>query len=338
MGVALGHDDETLHAPGPEENWNESRYIDFWDADTRIGGWFRIGVRPNARYAEMSACLYLPDGRSAFTFGRPEVEGNVLTVSDHRGTQRWEITKPWYETRVRFEGDLTVFEDGWVLTDPPTAFKTNPREPAEIDVVCTTQGLEATMGQDQDQHHLIFLPGQADFHYQHMNHVVGTARLGGESWKIDGRGGKDHSWGPRNWHAKTYLRWLTCCVDDDNGFMLVRAVGPTTERRGGHVWADRAFHVVDDFELTSHYAGAPHYELERAEVKVRAGDTTWTATATPQNAVPARHRQPGPDGEEAILRIVKYPAEWVLGDGRQATGHIEYHDIVRDGVPVGLHE
>ncbi len=120
--------------------------------------------------------------------------------------------------------------------------------------------------------------------------------------------------------------------------MLVRAVGPTTQRRGGFVWMDRSFHVVEAFDMRNKYAGAPWYQLERTEVTVRAGGVTWTATGTPQNAIPARHRQPGPNGQEATLRIVKQPAEWVLGDGRTATGHLEYHDIVEDGVPVGLHE
>ena len=61
---------------------------------------------------------------------------------------------------------------------------------------------------DQTQELLIFLPGQADFHYQHMTRVVGTIRLGDGVHNVDGRGGKDHSWGSRNWHAKIYLRWL----------------------------------------------------------------------------------------------------------------------------------
>ncbi len=68
MGIRLTEYDEGVHHPGDQINWNESRYIDFWDPQRRTGGWFRIGARPNARYAEMSACLFLPDGRVAFAF------------------------------------------------------------------------------------------------------------------------------------------------------------------------------------------------------------------------------------------------------------------------------
>ena len=338
MGIRLTDDDEGLHAPGDQINWNESRYIDFWDPVHRFGGWFRIGARPNAEYAEMSACLYLPDGRTAFAFDRAEIDGNTVAVGGRSGTQTWEIVEPWRTSRVGYTGTMSLFADPWALTNPKQAFTDAPKAMVQVDLTCTTEGLEAAMGQDQDQHHLIFLPGQADFHYQHMTHVVGTATVDGTRYEIDGRGGKDHSWGPRNWHAKIFLRWLTCCIDDDNGFMLIRSVGPTAERRSGFVWADGEFRVVDGFDMQNHYAGAPNYELLRTEVVVRAGGVEWSAIGVPQGYLPARHRQTNPEGEEAILRLVKQPADWQLADGRTATGHLEYHDLLVDGIPVGLHE
>jgi hypothetical protein len=338
MGVALHHDDEGVHTPGDQVNWNESRYIDLWDPVRRIGGWFRIGARPNARYAEMSACVFLSDGRVAFAFDRAAIDENGLSAGGDRGRQTWEILEPWRSTRVRFAGTMSLFDDPWVLTNPKDAFRNSPKAVADIELSCTTEGMAAVMGQDQDQHHLIFLPGQADFHYQHMTRVVGTIRLGDDVFAVDGRGGKDHSWGPRNWHAKIYLRWLTCCIDDDNGFMLTRSVGPTAQRRSGFMWVNREFRVVDGFEMVNRYASAPWYQLEQVDVVVRAGGVEWVATGVPQNHLPLRHLQTGPDGVEANLRIVKQPAEWVLADGRRATGHLEYHDLVEAGVPVGLHE
>jgi hypothetical protein len=334
MGIKLTEQDEGVHAPGDQINWNESRYVDFWDPVRRIGGWFRIGARPNARYAEMSACVYLPDGRVAFAFDRAEIDANGLTA----GGQTWEVTEPWQTNRVSYAGLMSLFDDPWALTNPKRAFAEAPAEPAEIALECTTAGLGATMGQDQDQHHLIFLPGQADFHYQHMAHVVGTVKIGDETYQIDGRGGKDHSWGPRNWHAKIYLRWLTCCLDDKNGFMLTRAVGPTKQTRSGFALVEGEFRVVDGFDMVNIYADAPWYELERTEVTVRAGDLSWTLTGTPRNYLPLRHRQRNDAGEEATLRIVKQPTDWAFDDGRTGAGHLEYHDLMQDNVPVGLHE
>src|SRR5262245_56210589 len=78
LGVLLGIDDEGNHVPGDQINWNESRYVDFWDPVRRTGGWFRIGARPNAHYAEMSACVYLPDGRVGFAFDRADIDSDAL--------------------------------------------------------------------------------------------------------------------------------------------------------------------------------------------------------------------------------------------------------------------
>ena len=334
MGIALGTDDEGLHEPGPEINWNESRYTDFWDPVRRVGGWFRIGARPNAHYAEISACVFLPDGRVAFAFERAAIDANGLSA----GGQEWTITQPWRSSEVRYSGAMSLFDDPWVLTDPKKAFSGSPKANAVVDLQCSTLGLDATMGQDQDQHRLIFLPGQADFHYQHMTHVVGTIDVGDVHCEVDGRGGKDHSWGPRNWHAKIYLRWLTCCIDDANGFMLTRAVGPTHQTRSGFVLVDGRFAVVDGFEMTNVYAPGPHFELRRTEVTVHTAEGDWAVVGFPQNYLPVRHRQRNEAGEEATLRIVKQPTEWRFADGRTATGHLEYHDLVVDGVPVGLHE
>ena len=334
MGIVLVDADEGLHEPGSEVTWNESRYIDFWDADTRTGGWFRIGARPNADYAEMSACVYLPDGSAAFAFERATIAGNGLTA----GGLTWGVPDPWRLNTVQFTGQMSLLADPWLLTRPKEAFTTSPLVDAEIDLRCVSAGPDAVLGQDQDQHHMIFLPGQADFHYQHMTRVTGTIRLDGRSIEVDGRGGKDHSWGPRNWHAKIYLRWLTACIDDANGFMLTRAVGPTKQTRSGFVLSDGRFQMVDDVTIRNTYAGAPHHELRRTEVTVRADDVAWSAVGTPLNWLPARHRQVNEAGEEALLRIVKQPAVWTFADGRSAVGHLEYHDLVEDGVPVGLHD
>src|SRR5271168_4958834 len=115
--------DEYVHTVGPAINWNESRYVDFWDDAARVGGWFRIGNRPNERYAEMSACINLPDGRTGFMFSRPEITQNEL----HAGGQHWEILEPWRRTRVTYHGDMMILDDAWQLVNPKKAFAEAPR-------------------------------------------------------------------------------------------------------------------------------------------------------------------------------------------------------------------
>ena len=150
--------------------------------------------------------------------------------------------------------------------------------------------------------------------------------------------GRDQSWGPRNWHAKIYLRWLIASFDDDNGFILVRAVGPSKKTRSGYVWSDGKFHLVDDFQMHNEYASAPHFELRTTRLEIHSGTRTWIATGTPQAWLPLRHRQADAEGKPALIRFVKSPTDWVTSDGRRGEGMCEYHDRIVDGTPVGLHD
>jgi hypothetical protein len=281
----------------------------------------------------MSACLNLPNGTTAFMFSRPPISSNALQL----GGQVWQVEAPWRVTRVRYAGQMLLLDDPWMLTDPKTAFGQSPRADVEVDLVCRGQGIKSVMGADQGHIDLIFLPGQADFHYQHLVQTVGTVKVGESRWQIGGRGGKDHSWGPRNWHAKILFRWLIASLDDENGFMLVRGVGPTKQTRSGFWWNKGRFCLVDTFEMTNRYGGPPNYELREVSVSMRAGGQELRASGAPQGWVPLRHRQSGPDGKDATLRIVKSPMRWDFG-GESAAGMCEYHDLIQDGRPVGLAE
>ena len=66
-----------MHENSGEENFNESAYYNFYDPERRVGGFVRLGNRPNEGYAEMTTCFYLPDGRVAFMFKRPEIASNA---------------------------------------------------------------------------------------------------------------------------------------------------------------------------------------------------------------------------------------------------------------------
>jgi hypothetical protein len=293
----------------------------------------RLGNRPNEGRAEVSTCVRLPDGRTACRFDRVPISGNEPAA----GGQRWSVERPFAAASTRFEGEVHVLEDPWALTDPKTAFTTSEVVGCHISLHSTGLGLGSVLGADQADVGRIFLPGQADHHYQHLVHTTGTVEVGEDRWRVDGLGGRDHSWGPRHWHAKLWFRWLIGAVDDGMGFMLTRGVGPDAERRGGFLWADGTFRLVDTFELRSGYGGPPHYPLRGAEVLIRAGRRTVTASATPITSVPLRHIQTDPGGQKTVLRIVKSPALWTIG-GIDGAGMLEYHDRLHGGVPLGLEE
>ena len=52
--VKLDPEDEFNHIPDSSSNYNESMYFNVFDHGKKMGGWFRLGNRPNEGYAEMT--------------------------------------------------------------------------------------------------------------------------------------------------------------------------------------------------------------------------------------------------------------------------------------------
>lgn len=69
-------EDDYTHPLGPEKNFNESMYFNFFDNRLGRGGFLRIGNRANEGYAEVTVCLYDPDGTVHFNYKRPEITNN----------------------------------------------------------------------------------------------------------------------------------------------------------------------------------------------------------------------------------------------------------------------
>ena len=85
-------EDEYTHTPDAASNYNESMYFNVFDPKTQVGGWFRLGNRPNEHYAEMTVCLYLPNGRVAFMFRRADIMDNSEM---NAGGLKIEVVEPF---------------------------------------------------------------------------------------------------------------------------------------------------------------------------------------------------------------------------------------------------
>ena len=72
----LKPEDDYTHELGPEENFNESVYFNFFDPTQNRGGFVRIGNRANEGYAEMTVIVWNPDGSALFYYAKPEIGSN----------------------------------------------------------------------------------------------------------------------------------------------------------------------------------------------------------------------------------------------------------------------
>jgi len=332
MGLRLEPADEYLHELGPEETFNESMYFNVYDPAANLGGFFRVGNRANEGYAEMTVCLYLPDGRVAFMFNRPEIPNN--DAFDAAGL-RFAVHEPFEHLTVTYEGRVVILDEPLQMADPRKAFTENPYLPctATLDY----RRVSDPIGGESDQPEKAgeeFAKG----HYEQLVSATGSITVGDEQWDIDGFGLRDHSWGPRTWQAPFYYRWLTANVGSDFGFMGSRiARRDSGGVRAGFVWENGTMIPCDDFEISTEWEGDDRYH-QSIVATLRSsnapdGPREWAIRGRVLNLIPLRNRRDG-----RVTRISEGLTEWTLADGRVGYGLSEYLDQIEDGVPVGIDE
>lgn len=334
MRVRLEPQDEYMHDVGDESNFNESMYFNVYDPATRLGGFFRVGNRPNEGTGEMTVCLYLPDGRVAFMFKRPEVTSNE--AFDSAGL-RFVVHEPFEHLGVHYAGKAIILDDPLVLADPRKAFTES--EWVEVTADLDYRRVSDMFGGEPEESHE--RPGEefAKGHYEQLVKATGTITVGDDRWEIAGFGLRDHSWGPRYWQAPYYYRWLTANFGDDTGFMASRVARRDSDgTRGGFVWEDGQLHLCNDLRLSTSWSGEDQYhETITATLSSKGKDgeppRSWDFTGTVLNLVPLRNRREG-----MVTRISEGLTEWKLADGRTGYGWSEYLDQIIDDAPVGIDE
>lgn len=331
--IRLDPADEYLHPLEEATNFNESMYFNVYDPAARMGGFFRLGNRPNEGKAEMTVCLYLPDGRVAFMFDRPKINGNDAFDA---GGMRFEVVEPFEALTISYDGKAILLEDPLVLADPRTAFTESPWTTCTAELA--VRGVSPMYGGEPVQDDGSPLPesgdGFARGHYEQHIGGRGTITVGDEAWEVDGLGLRDHSWGPRYWQSPWWYRWLTANLGEDFGFMLSIIASRDGGRRiGGMVLRDGAYEHVTDATIETTWTGDDLYH-QAIRATATTATTTYEIEGTVLNLAPLRNRRTTPEGEELLTRISEGLTEWRC-DGKVGYGLSEYLDQIVDGQPVG---
>jgi hypothetical protein len=336
--LRLDPSDEYTHRPEPVGNYNESMYFNAFDTKGRIGLWARIGNRPNEGHAEMSCCVYLPDGRVGFMFARPKISSNEAL--DAAG-MRFDVLEPFKRLRVAYDGELLLMDDPRAMADPSAAFKRYPKRAALIELefegVSPMHGGEI-VGLDGrpvtlDPEHAVYR-GHTE---QHMV-VTGHVTVDGQRHAVsNGTGYRDKSWGPRHWHSFYWYKWLPVAFDQDFGILLSikGQPGGGAHRVSGNVLRDGAYEPVLDGRIETDYDDSWYPRGLRAWVSTAR--QTYTLQASVLATVPLRHRSPGTADWSRYTRITESMSEYRC-EGRTALGMTEYCDVMEDGVPISVRE
>lgn len=332
--IRLEPEDEYMHPLEEAINFNESMYFNIFDASEKpLGGWFRIGNRPNEKYAEMTCCIYLPDGSVGFIYGRPNISNNDKLAA---GGMQFDVIEPFKRLRVSYSGKICLLKDPHQMSDPRKAFAENPMVDCSVNIDYT--GVSPMFGGEpvnadgspiEQKESEAFARG----HYEQHIGGTGSFTVDGKTYRIDGYGLRDHSWGPRYWQNIYWYRWLPMNFGKDFAMMASIITQPDgSQRAGGMVLRDNQY--VDVTDVTVETVWDSNDFQKELTATVKTAEREYTVEGRVLSLIPLRNRRKSPDGVELNTRITEGMTEYRC-DGMVGYGMSEYLDQIVDGKPVG---
>lgn len=284
-------EDDFTHPVGEETNFNESMYFNFFDPKKSLGGFVRLGNRANEGRAEMTVCLFLPDGRVLFSFNRAQIDNNDAFDA---GGLKFEVLEPSEKLRTTYEGRAIELENARELSDPGRAFSDSPRRTISLDLEHTACGpmYGSSKSKAEEERDASKQFGKA--HYEQHMRVKGQLKIEDEVMEIDGLGLRDHSWGPRYWQAIHGYEWLTMNFSPDFGAMIsVIRRDPDSEKAAGVIIRGDEFLLIKDVSIETEYEdnGLYHKALD-VTVETHEGETLQIRGDV-ENFIPLRNRREG---------------------------------------------
>jgi hypothetical protein len=305
----LRPEDDYTHPLGPEPNFNESMYFNFFDPERGVGGFLRLGNRANEGQAEMTVTLYLADGRVLFMFKRPSIANNDAFDA---GGCRFEVIEPAERLRTVYEGSVVELKDPRAMSDPRRAFADSPRKKVVVDLVHEAAGpMYGSAGSKDEEDR----PAEQQFaraHYEQHMAVHGTLRIGDEIQQISGYGLRDHSWGPRFWQAIESYEWLTMNFGPDfHAMVSIVRRDADNQRRGGVIVRGGELTLLRDARIEAEFEdnGLYHRAVQADLVTVDGEELAIHGEV--RGFIPLRNRREG-----LVTHIGEGMTEWRCGDQR----------------------
>ena len=325
----LAATDEYPHRPTAEKNFNESVYTNAFSADGRFGGWMRLGNRVNEGYAELSVCLYLPDGKVACQFLRPPISTN-----DHHdaGGLSYTVHEPFKDVQMHYTGEVMVLEDPEAMRNPREAFATARRVACDVDfrhrAASPMHGGEPLSADQPTMYGRDFSLGHFNQHTTTSGHI----RIGGQTLSIEGGGWRDHSWGPRYWTNIYFYRLFIGNFGPDRGMMLLKITDRAGHtRRCGVLQFEGDYEEITDLDVVTEWTPAKDPRVVR--LGVRTARRAVRIDGEIRTLLPLRNRRTE-DGQTLESRIAEGFTQWHW-DGRTGCGMTEYIEVLENGRPAG---
>lgn len=332
--IRLEPEDEYTHPIEAASNFNESMYINLFDHRQKMGGWFRVGNRPNEGHSEVSCCLYLPDGSVAFMFQRPENKGRNDAIA--AGGMAFEVQDPFRQLTLNYSGKVCLLKDPTEMENPKAAFANNPMVPCDIKL--SYRGVSPVYGGEavDDEGNPIEENPEESFargHYEQHMAGEGTISVGDQTFQVTGLGLRDHSWGPRYWQNLYWYRWLPINFTEDFA-MNVSIVTMASGKQfiWGMTLEGNEYHMIEDARLTTDYDD--NYYPRGYGLWAKTAQREYEVEGNVLSLIPLRNRRQKDDGEWMKTRIIEGFTQ-VQCNGKIGYGMTEYLDQMVNGRPVG---
>jgi len=230
-------EDEGAHAFDPDvEWWNESWFWDWYDAEGEVAGHCRIGVHPNQQRVWL--WFYLKVGGEWVSVEEPRLPLGSLDLGrlayDGWGLRfSWDVETPIRRGRLRFEGF------GRVLSGPRAGTLQAVSADLEVDA----------MGPPHAPPRMVAGHESVKYRASRFEQPVafrGRLGIAGDVRPFQGRGERDHSWGPRLWN----MEWTFMVINGERLRMqcAVAEIPNVGRFPGGYLYRD-AFESLPEVEL-----------------------------------------------------------------------------------------
>lgn len=260
----LTEDELGAHAPGPEENWQESWGFAWHDPIRKAGGLHHIHQWRNRGYADVWSWTVL----------------NGQVVGHH---QDLRLPLP--------EADYPNWECGGqqVITHSARSCSLRAEYPGVV------SALDYVAAHDPSAHSLDVADGNnwGKSHYESIGRVAGTVTVAGETTRVDGVAFQDHSWGPRRWADALSHRWMFASFGTS---LCISATVSVTERGvqavpWGYVYDNGEAHELDTVSFGAQMADDGHSPTGcDMELWTKSG-IGYRLTGKVHTAVPTSHEE-----------------------------------------------
>ncbi len=191
--------DEGPHPHSPEHPWwNESWFLDWFNAKGSQAGHMRIGLHPNQDRAFIWITLYA-DGEWML-LEEPRLAMDLVDT-DRLACDSWGLSFEWDRSDALRTGRLRATGHGRIMTGP----RAGMTAPFTIDLRYEAAGAAHSTGPSDVPGHSA--QGYVANRFEQPVSLEGMAGLG-DGQAFTGRGERDHSWGPRPWD----MEWLFVVV------------------------------------------------------------------------------------------------------------------------------